>query len=83
MVGGGPPARHDVKVFDAVGEEIGHITSGCPSPSLGGNVAMGYVREAFKKPGTQVQLSIRNKLYPAVITKMPFVPSNYYVTPEK
>lgn len=78
----GPPARHGVEVH-ADGHKIGEITSGCPSPTLGNvNVAMGYVNEEFKKPGTKVDLKIRDKLYSAEISKMPFVPSNYYQKPK-
>lgn len=77
----GPPARHGVDVV-ANGIKIGEVTSGCPSPTLGVNVAMGYVNEEFKKPGTKVELKIREKLYSAEITKMPFVPSNYYQKPK-
>lgn len=73
----GPPARHDVKIF-VNKEEVGHVTSGCPSPSMGGNVAMGYVKDVFKKIGTKVDLEIRGKFHTAEIRKMPFVPSNYY-----
>lgn len=76
-----PPARHGVEVI-ADGSKIGEITSGCPSPTLGVNVAMGYVKDEFKKPGTKVDLKIRDKLYGAEITKMPFVPSNYYQKPK-
>lgn len=77
----GPPARHGVDVV-ANGIKIGEVTSGCPSPSLGVNIAMGYVNEEFKKPGTKVELEIREKLYSAEISKMPFVPSNYYQKPK-
>jgi len=78
----GPPARHGVEIY-ANGERIGEITSGCPSPTLGTNIAMGYVKEQHKKPGTAVQLKIRDKLHNAEITKMPFVPSNYYQQPKQ
>lgn len=77
----GPPARHGVEVY-VEGNKIGEVTSGCPSPSLGINVAMGYVKEDFKKPGTKVELKIRDKFYNAEISKMPFVPSNYYQKPK-
>lgn len=77
----GPPARHGVEVI-ADGKKIGEITSGCPSPTLNSNVAMGYINDEFKKPGTKVDLKIRDKLYSAEISKMPFVPSNYYQKPK-
>lgn len=78
---GGPPARSGVSVF-LNGSEVGRVTSGCPSPSLGKNIAMGYLAEEHKKIGTPVELRIRNKLYPAIVSKMPFVPSNYFVRPK-
>lgn len=76
----GPPARHGVKIFSD-GSEIGEITSGSPSPSLGGNVGMGYVKEEFKKAGTKVELKIRDKFYEAVVGKMPFTKPGYYHKP--
>ncbi|KAG8231347.1 hypothetical protein J437_LFUL012257 [Ladona fulva] len=45
----GPPARHGTEVHDEEGTKIGVITSGCPSPSLGYNIAMAYVNSAFAK----------------------------------
>lgn len=78
----GPPARHDVEVF-VKGINVGKITSGCPAPSLNNaNVAMGYIKEEFKKPGTEVELKIREKFYKAEVTKMPFVASHYYQKPK-
>lgn len=64
------------------GKQIGTISSGCPSPSIGKNVAMGYISNDFVKPGTEVNLKIREKLYKAVVNKMPFVKSNYYSKPK-
>lgn len=73
-----PPARGGVQIYHD-STKVGNITSGCPSPSLGKNIAMGYVAEKLKKPGTRLHLKIRDKLYDAEIVKMPFVPTNYYV----
>ncbi|KAL3271010.1 hypothetical protein HHI36_021511 [Cryptolaemus montrouzieri] len=75
----GPPARHGSKILDENQKELGEVTSGCPGPSLGKNVAMGYVSTENSKVGTKVLLKIRDKLYEGVVTKMPFVPSRYYV----
>ena len=73
----GAPARHGAKIF-ANGEEVGEITSGTLSPSLKKPVAMGYIKKGLHKAGTEVQVEVRNKKYPAVVTKMPFVANNYY-----
>lgn len=75
----GPPARRGAQILKPGSTEIvGSITSGCPSPSLGGNVAMGYVQEEFKKPGTELSITIRNMSVSCKVVKMPFVPSKYY-----
>ena len=53
---------------------------GCPSPSLPGlNVAMGYVDRPFMKAGSYVVFNIRKNLIKAQVTKMPFVPTQYYI----
>ena len=56
----------------------GEVTSGCPSPCLKQNIAMGYVDVAYAKNGTPIQVEVRKKAVKAVVTKMPFVPTNYY-----
>ncbi|NXX18054.1 GCST protein, partial [Podargus strigoides] len=57
----------------------GTVTSGCPSPSLGKNIAMGYVETAHSRAGTALTVEVRKKQHPALVTKMPFVPTQYYV----
>lgn len=74
----GAPARGGSVVLDQAGEQIGTVTSGCPSPTLKKNIAMAYIVSSFSKPQTEVQLNIRNKAIPAKIIKMPFVPTNYF-----
>lgn len=74
----GPSPRDDNKILSADGnEEIGYITSGSPSPTLGGNVAQAYIKNGLKI-GTDVKIEIRGKLRDGVISKMPFVPNNFY-----
>jgi aminomethyltransferase len=58
---------------------VGYVSSGCPSPSLGCNVAMGYVRSEMAKSGTKVLLAVRDKRVEATVCAMPFVPSKYYM----
>jgi len=54
------------------GQDVGVVTSGVVSPSLGIGVAMGYVPTEFAKPGTEVEVRIRNKVIPAVVQRPPF-----------
>ncbi|OCH89257.1 glycine cleavage system T protein [Obba rivulosa] len=73
------PARQGVKIFSPSNQEqIGMVTSGIPSPTLGKNIAMGYVQSGHHKKGTELLVEVRNKLRKAVATPMPFVPTNYY-----
>ena len=57
---------------------IGEVTSGIPSPSLGKNIAMGYIETAFSKKGTDIEVEVRGKRRPAQIVKMPFIETKYY-----
>ncbi|KAI5780530.1 hypothetical protein EDC01DRAFT_730728 [Geopyxis carbonaria] len=75
----GAPAREGAEIVDPETKEvIGKITSGCPSPTLGKNIAMGYVKSGLHKSGTELTVMVRGKPRKAVVTKMPFVPTNYY-----
>jgi aminomethyltransferase len=74
----GAPAREGADIVDEAGEKIGNVTSGCPSPTLGKNVAMGYIKDGFHKSGTDVEVVVRGKKRKAKVTKMPFVPSKYW-----
>lgn len=78
------PARENTEIFTPDGKtQIGIITSGGFGPTVKKPVAMGYVDVDFSKDGTDIAVAIRGKLYPAQVTKMPFVPSNYYKPTEK
>ena len=74
----GAPAREGAKIVDEGGKEIGNITSGCPSPTLKANIAMGYIKDGYHKANTKVQVVVRGKPRAASVTKMPFVPSKYW-----
>jgi len=74
---GRAPAREGVEVQDTDGNPIGEITSGGFGPSVGGPVAMGYVKTEFAEPGTAVNLIVRGKALAAKIVKMPFTDKSY------
>ncbi|XP_053694676.1 aminomethyltransferase, mitochondrial [Sabethes cyaneus] len=82
MSPGSAPARQHVEVCDNEHRKIGEITSGCPSPCLQQNIAMGYIQEVSKKVGTEVLLKVRDKYYHSHVAKMPFVATHYYQQPK-
>ncbi|KAK0656071.1 hypothetical protein B0T16DRAFT_398458 [Cercophora newfieldiana] len=79
----GAPAREGAEIVSRPEEgkeavKLGTVTSGCPSPTLGKNIAMGYVKDGFHKAGTEVDVVVRGKVRKAVVAKMPFVPTKYW-----
>ena len=55
------------------GKKIGNITSGTVSPVLEKPIALGYIDIPLNSPGSEVFFKIRDKEFPAQITKLPFV----------
>jgi aminomethyltransferase len=76
-VDGKQPVREGAKILDREGNEVGRITSGGHSPTLGRPIAMGYVATALAAPGTFLKLEQRGKLFQAQVVPMPFVPHQY------
>ncbi|XP_072136774.1 aminomethyltransferase, mitochondrial [Mobula birostris] len=74
----GPPVRQHTPILNVDGKVIGEVTSGCPSPCLKQNIAMGYVDTEYSKLGTPIKVEVRKKIVDAVVTKMPFIPTKYY-----
>ena len=54
------------------GDQIGIVTSGTMSPSLGKGIGMGYVSKEMSKLGNKIFIKIRKKVIPAEIVKLPF-----------
>jgi aminomethyltransferase len=73
----GAPAREGAEIADADGNVVGKVTSGAPSPSLGGSVGMGYAPPAFAAPGTPIKVIVRGRQQAAEIAPMPFHPHRY------
>src|ERR1700722_2305927 len=74
---GRAPAREGTEIAAKDGRIIGKVTSGGFGPSLNAPVAMGYVESAFAANGTQLDLMVRGKAMPAVVSPTPFVPNRY------
>ena len=71
------PAREGAEIAHD-GETVGVVTSGGFGPTVGGPIAMGYVRADLARPGVKLDLIVRGKPRPAEIVKTPFVPQRYY-----
>ncbi len=55
------------------GTKVGHVTSGTVSPVLEKAIALGYVKTEYSKEGNRINILIRGKEVPSIITKLPFV----------
>jgi aminomethyltransferase len=74
----GAAAREGTKVYDTNDQIIGHVTSGTFSPTLKKAIGMAYINKEIAKNGTEFHVKTRNKTQKLTLTKMPFVPANYY-----
>ncbi len=54
------------------GEEVGVVTSGSLSPTLGRNIGLGYVPRKLRKAGTALEVDIRGNRAAARVIKKPF-----------
>jgi aminomethyltransferase len=64
--------RHDYKIVNEQGVEIGIVTSGTQSPSLQKPIGMGYVKTEYSKENTEIFISIRDQKVKAKVVKYPF-----------
>lgn len=64
--------RHGYEIKDSSQQDLGVVTSGTMSPSLGIGIGMGYVPSIFSKPGSKIHVQVRKKLIPATVVKLPF-----------
>jgi aminomethyltransferase len=70
-VEGRQPARDGALIFHD-GAEVGVVTSGNFSPTLGHAIALGFVPPTIE-PGAAVELEVRGKRLAATVVKPPFV----------
>jgi aminomethyltransferase len=66
----GFPRRGYTVRFD--GRDAGSVTSGTLSPSLGEGIGMAYLPVEAAKPGTRVEVVIRDQAVPAEVVRPPF-----------
>lgn len=65
-------ARADYPIAHS-GEEVGRVTSGSPSPTLGKSIGLGYVPPELATPGTSLEVIVRGKAVAARVVETPFV----------
>ncbi len=65
--------RHGYRIMDDDGNIIGLITSGSISPVSNKGIALGYIKTGLHKPGTEVNIEIRNKNIKSKVVKTPFI----------
>jgi aminomethyltransferase len=54
------------------GEEVGFVTSGTFSPTLGKPIGMGYLPPELAEPGTEVDVIVRERPEKMLVTALPF-----------
>jgi aminomethyltransferase len=73
MAGPSPPPRPHCPLWStgASAAQIGEVTSGTHSPSLGLGIGLGYLPPEFAKPGTPIEIEIRGRRYGAAVVPRP------------
>lgn len=65
-------ARAGYAVKDAAGTEVGIVTSGILSPTLGHPIALAYVEASQAEVDTELNADVRGKLLPMTVVDLPF-----------
>lgn len=65
-------ARAGYAVLSPGGTEVGVVTSGAPSPTLGRPIAMAYVPRSLSEPGTRLGIDVRGRTEPMTVVALPF-----------
>lgn len=63
--------RHGYRVLDGE-REVGEVTSGALSPTLGYPIAMAYVPKESSEPGTKLTVDVRGRTEPVEVVGLPF-----------
>lgn len=75
MIDKGPPPRAHYPVLKD-GTQVGELSSGTLSPSLGFGIAMAYLPADLARIGQQLEIEIRGRRFAAVVERKPFRKSN-------
>ena len=71
MIDRGIPRSH-YPILNSEGVEIGTVTSGSMSPSLGYGIGMGYIKAKYAAADSEIYIAVRNKNLKARVSKLPF-----------
>jgi aminomethyltransferase len=63
-----PRAHYPVYVEN---QQVGELTSGSQSPTLGIGIGLTYLKIAYAKPGQQLEVEVRGRRFPATVEKKP------------
>jgi len=69
-IGKSAPPRSHYHLFDGE-KNIGEVTSGALSPTLGYGIALAYVDAAYAKPGQRLDLEVRGSRFPVEVAPKP------------
>jgi aminomethyltransferase len=64
--------RAGYPVLDADGQQVGRVTSGAPSPTLGYPIAMAYLDVTHAQVGTAVSVDVRGSRVATQVVTLPF-----------
>lgn len=70
-------ARGGYPVLNMAGEQVGEITTGYNSISLGKSIAFALVKTESAALGTELQVQIRKKVFPCTVVSKRFYKTNY------
>ena len=62
--------KDEIKDFE--GGQIGYVTSGTQSPSLGKAIGLGYVESRYAAIDAEIFIKVRSTLLRAKVVKIPF-----------
>lgn len=75
---GRQPVRERAVLLNADGAAVGTVTSGGFGPSINAPVAMGYVGSDYSRPGTALQVVIRDRTHTVHVVELPFIEHHYH-----
>lgn len=70
-------ARHGCQVLSPEGEVIGEVTTGYRGISTDRSVCMALIDAAYAKVGTDLQVQVRKKVFPATVVPRKFFKKSY------